>query len=158
MTKQVVTMIGLLVLSATVFAVPPHQPKVLAPPTPTHPNGAPEMWKMEAFADDDPNHPGGFVLEICFYYKPPVGTHDAYLWQAVMPGMTLGGEARQEGDQIFMVGGGGNPPVPPTVFTSMQWEIVSKDLGAGHGQYWTFNQLFLFSNAIFTKDPTGKCP
>lgn len=168
MTKYIVTMTSLLVLSTTAFAVPLHQPTPLAPPLSGQGGiGTPyqkEMWLMTSIIDNSPNPvSSSSSLQVCFYPVGSTGTHDEYRWEIISPpGVTFGGNAVQEGDQIFMVGEGYKTPSSPNTpdfFTSIQWEIVS-NLGTGHWQYWTLDPLFLYFNVILNRDHqnSGLCP
>ncbi len=130
-----------------------------APPLPPHPpyldsnitdirEG--ELWKMEVFIDSQLPHPFLGQLEtICFVYdglySPPDPSQDKYKWcDVASPSFGWAGVATKEGDQVFMHNDQGK------FYNGAQWELTSKDEGAGHWRLWE-NNFFFDLNVIFTR-------
>jgi hypothetical protein len=108
-----------------------------------HPNAYDEgnVWWLDAYYDDSSNHQLAEYRVICFGPWSEVGTQVEYKWwrDVVWPpsphfDLLFIGRARQEGDQIFMVGDGYNGD--RGWHDSRQWEMTSLRRGYGHLQRW----------------------
>ena len=120
--------LGILATSFSVLAMPPHYPNA-------HDGG--NVWWLNAY-DDSGKHQWVESRAICFGPWSSLDMHAEYeYWIDVWPSIFLGvAGARQEGDQILMVGNGYSPDEDSRWHTSRQWEITSQDKGYGHLQSW----------------------
>jgi len=111
------------------------------------------VWEAKVYHDPHTTQHFLVPLKICFQYTgdqvnpfdtpPIVSTQDKYTWCNKQFGWK--GVASKEGDQIFM-----NSNIKSSYISSVQWEISSKNEGAGHWRAWNNNQLFDL-NVVFTR-------
>lgn len=126
------TTLGILATSFSVLAIPSHDPNAY--------DGG-NVWWLTAYEDDSSNHGWKENRAVCFDPWYPLDMHAEYKrWQDVWsyPNFYLLSRirgARQEGDQIFMVGD--NQSADPMWRDSRQWEMTNSIKGYGHLQRWS---------------------
>ena len=145
--------LGLICALPIVNATPMHSPVLTA----DNAGKKGSLWAVEVFHDPHTTQSYLVPLQVCFQYiedkinpfntaPPMVSTQDKYNWCS---SYGWDGFATKEGDQIFM-----NSSAKSSFLSGVQWELSSKDEGAGHWRVWKndpINNTIFDLNAVFTR-------
>ena len=122
------------------------------------------LWIASTNQDSSPDHVPVAKYRVCFIYTGPTGTHDRYHVYISGSSGWAKGEARQEGDQVFLFADGDNEW--QSHLTS-QWSVVEGPkgtpmMGAGHWIEWgsypyPFHKPIPFRNVRYDKVGDCKC-
>jgi hypothetical protein len=143
-TTSLVMLSGL-ALSSQSYASPPYSPDLVTPS---------DRWKLTLYWDRSATHDKiPFVQPyLCFKDLGADDEQEAYKWEA-LPANLGSGTSTQEGDQIITNG---------KLFGfnfDMQWEIYTRDEGAGHIRAWHPNNPSNgFTLNITMKRDAKPCP
>jgi hypothetical protein len=108
-------------VSSQSYASPPYSPDLVTPSN---------RWELTLYFDQLPSHLRiPLKQSLCFKDIGADAEHELYTWSA-LPASLGKGNASQEGDQIISSGHLYGLDV------DMQWEIYTRDEGAGHLRAW----------------------